>query len=107
MSKREKKRKLPSKNPFISSLITISQVYIASTKLLLLNKFWRVLAVWEKLVRWVLVSIIVYKVELEGYLLDILPGINNIKLLRSYTIYLLGFLRELVTQYKVYCLEVY
>ena len=38
MSKREKKRKLPSKNPFISSLITISQVYITSTKLLLLNK---------------------------------------------------------------------
>ena len=49
MSKREKKRKLPSKNPFISSLI--SQVYIVSTKLSLLNKFWRVLVVWEKLVR--------------------------------------------------------
>jgi len=73
----------------------------------LLGKFWKVIAVWERLVRWVSVSIISYKVWLKEYLCGVLSRMDSIIVgLRSYLICLLDFPRELVIQYKVYCLKV-
>ena len=59
-------------------LIHKPQVEESKRKDLYLNKFWRIQAVWKRLVRWVSVGIFSYKVWLEGYLWNTSSGINSI-----------------------------